>query len=316
MNVRRITRQKDAPHTIAIHHPYICPPKGDPVPIVKVKPHFPGALVDNLLKAFERRLFRLIRSDLSLKLKELRARQRTQCKHSQRLMLPDMPVIPIEIVHFHIADKHPLRGPCIAFESYPESVPHEAVAAVRADEISHVHALRDALVRKSGRYTVLALLELSQFDTEFHAVPQLFQPRPQDFFHAPLRDDQRARIGNIRRRISPFVNIAITQDLSPVIRPKGQVKTSVSQNLIDDSEIVQHLQPARLQTFSPRSREVRWRLIDDPERHAAPRKIASQSKACRTSAHDEYRKLLRHIRHSGIAEELCPGPYSSGFSST
>ena len=205
--MRRITRQKDAASHDSDPPSVYLPAKGrSSSHRVKVKPHFPGALVDNLLKAFERRLFRLIRSDLSLKLKELRARQRTQCKHSQRLMLPDMPVIPIEIVHFHIADKHPLRGPCIAFESYPESVPHEAVAAVRADEISHVHALRDALVRKSGRYTVLALLELSQFDTEFHAVPQLFQPRPQDFFHAPLRDDQRARI-----REHPASDIALRE---------------------------------------------------------------------------------------------------------
>jgi hypothetical protein len=52
------------------------------------------------------------------------------------------------------------------------------------------------------------------------------------------------------------------------------MELSVSQNLIDDPEIVHHFEAARLKTLSLRTDKVGLRLIHNPELHAPAGEIA------------------------------------------
>ena len=60
------------------------------------------------------------------------------------------------------------------------------------------------------------------------------------------------------------------------------MELSVSQNLIDDTEIVHHLETARLKSLAFRTDKVRWLLIYDPELHAATGEIAGQRESGRS----------------------------------
>ena len=63
-----IARQKNAAHTIAIDHSYVSPIKREPGRIVQSEVRHSSTLIDDLLKAFERRLIWLFGWNLRLKL--------------------------------------------------------------------------------------------------------------------------------------------------------------------------------------------------------------------------------------------------------
>ena len=69
MNVCRIARYKNAAHAIAINHSYISPVERKPGCIVQAEFRHASTLIDDLLKAFERRLIWLFGWNLCLKLK-------------------------------------------------------------------------------------------------------------------------------------------------------------------------------------------------------------------------------------------------------
>ena len=71
VNVGGIAGQKDPAYPIAVHHSYIGTVKGEPGCIMQPEIGPSGACIDDLLKALEGGLIRLLRRNLGLKLKRI-----------------------------------------------------------------------------------------------------------------------------------------------------------------------------------------------------------------------------------------------------
>ena len=81
------------------------------------------------------------------------------------------------------------------------------------------------------------------------------QALSQNFFHTPLRDDQRTGIGDIRSRLAALMHVAIAEHFRSFVAAKRQMKAAIGKNLADDAQVVKHFQAAWLQTLSLASRQ-------------------------------------------------------------
>jgi hypothetical protein len=72
------------------------------------------------------------------------------------------------------------------------------------------------------------------------------------------------------------MNVFFPKHRRPVVAAKGDVKPPQAKDLVDDPEVIHHLQTPRLKPLALGSDKVSVRLVDDPEPHVAAGKIASQ----------------------------------------
>src|ERR1700730_912501 len=123
-------------HPIAIYHSDIGQIQRQPRGVVKpdIRPASPFA--NDLLKAFQFWLVRVICGNFGLELARIRAGQWAECKPPSRVLGPGMLVFAVKSVYSNIADQHSLALPCLTFEAHAEFLPNQAMAAVRANHIS------------------------------------------------------------------------------------------------------------------------------------------------------------------------------------
>ena len=91
-----------------------------------------GTLIDDLLKALERRLIRLIGWNLCLKLKGIGGGKRAERDPAVFMLRPGMPVVAIEYVHLNVSHQHAFVFPGLPFKTDVEMFAEKASASVRA----------------------------------------------------------------------------------------------------------------------------------------------------------------------------------------
>src|SRR6185437_4545784 len=104
------------------------------------------------------------------------------------------------------------------------------------------------MVERSGDALTI-LLEADQLSRQFNMTAVVGKPVSQDLFNAPLRNDQRTCIRDIRRRVAAFVHVTIAENFGAVVATKRQVKAAAGEDFVDDSKVIQNFHAARLQAL-------------------------------------------------------------------
>ena len=271
-----VSGEKDAAYAIAVHHPYVGTVKGEPGGVVQANLGPVGALVDDLLKALERWLIRLIGGYLCLKLKGIGGGKRAQGDPSVFVPGPGMPMVAVEYVHLDVADQHAFVFPGFSFEAYVEVFAQKASPSVCGEDVLRCDLVRETVPLHGGGHGCFVLFDGDEFGCEFDVVPQDGQVFSQNLFDAELRNDENACIGDFGRGVSAFVRVEIAEDGGAVVAAEGQVEASVGEDLVDDAQVIQEFETAGLESFSPLAGEVGWGLVDDAEWDAAACQVTGQ----------------------------------------
>src|SRR5580692_283826 len=253
-----------------------------------------SALIDDLLKALERRLIGLVGGDLSLKLKGIGRGKRTECDPTVWMLRPGMPMAAIEHIHLNVSYQHPLVFPGFTSELNVEVFADKASTAVGCDDVLSSDLLLPAIVQKRGRYLFLVLLDIDQFGCQLDLRSPSRQALAQNLFDAKLRNEEDAGIGHLRSWLTLCVEIDVPQGSGAVVASERKVKASVGKDLVNDSQVIQYFKTAGLQAFAARPGKIGCDLIDDSEIYAAARQVTGHSQPGGPSAYDQ------HIDRGGL----------------
>ena len=205
-----IAGEKDAAYAIAIHHPYIDTVKGEPGGIVQADRGRAGSLVDDLLKARERWLIRLVGWNLCLKLKGIGGGKRAEGDPSVFMFRPGVPVVTIEYIHLYVAHQHAFVFPGFAFETNVEMFAEKAATSVCGEVRIAALTWRWSPSRSRVAVTVsVILLDVDEFGGQLDLVSDPARRFLQYLFDAKLGDDEGARIGHIGRGVAAFVHVLV-----------------------------------------------------------------------------------------------------------
>ena len=217
-----------------------------------------------------------------LHLKEFRAGERAQQDLSY-LRAEPVPGVTADALQFDIRDDsaHAQR---LAAKIDAQRVPHEAAAAVGANEVAGAHDLASNL--RSDAFGVLR--EAGQLPPELHLVSEPGETLAHHCFGEEPRHHERRAIRFGRCGAAGVADWCIGKTAVPAVFAYRRIRASGRERPVDDVVVLKHFQTAGLDPLAARAAESRFRLIDQPEVDAAPGEVDRQRQPGRTGARDEY----------------------------
>nr|WP_313450326.1 hypothetical protein [Brevibacterium casei] len=227
------------------------------------------------------------RGEFRLVLVEIRRGKRAQGRGAVR-GAPHVPGFPVESVDGDIGDEHAHVLTGLADEGDPGLLADGAVATVCTDEPARPDGLLDAVARDDGGDPACVLCERFEPGAEAHRPAEPAEEVPQRFLDAPLRGDHARRIRNVRP-VEERARHATDRPGRAVGGDDGhRHRACVGEHLLDDAEVLEHLQGARLQSFSPRAGLGSVRGVDDLDRHAPAGELAGERESGGAGSDDEH----------------------------
>jgi hypothetical protein len=163
--------------------------------------------------------------------------------------------------------------------------PHEAAPAVGTDKVSRVNSLGGGVAFEGHRHAVVVEAQVGQAATELDFAAQLCQAIPQNRLGAPLRQGHGVGVWPLRSWLRGRHRQVEQQRLTQVEPDRGVIGGCLG-NAIDDAEVIEHVQGARLQREAPRTDLRPIRLVDDPAGDAPPGEVARQGQPSGPGSHD------------------------------
>jgi hypothetical protein len=133
--------------------------------------------------------------------------------------------------------------------------------------------------------------EPGDLHAELHPPAQLGEPLRQQFTGAPLRQHPGVRVGHVRAGVVPGVHAHVVQPPAGQVHAHARVVAPGLEHPVDQAEVVEDLQGARLQALAARAVEEPRAALDQPVLDAAPGQIAGQRQSGRSGSDDQ------HVRH-------------------
>jgi hypothetical protein len=184
----------------------------------------------------------------------------------------------IQTGQLHVGDQQLLLLVGGTEELDAERPAHRALPAVGADQVTRGDHLAGV---ERDPDLVPVLLDVVDADTELDRHPlgeQLGRP--------PLGDHQHVRVRHLGRRVVQLVHPPLHGLAVRPVHPQRRVVAAGGPETLDQAEVVEHLQGARLQALAAGTVERPRRLLEDAERHAVTLQLAGDGEAGRTGADD------------------------------
>ncbi len=182
---------------------------------------------------------------------------------------------------------HGVHAQRLAGKADAQGVAHEAAAAVRTDEEPGAHRLFASRRRDADGDAEIVGLEGDELAAEFDGPAQLGQPPAQDALGEELRHHQgqvAGLAGGVCRRLDdPRLLVTAIAPVFALLR----IFSAHRDQPVEHAEIFQHFLAARLDALAARTVERRGKLVDQPERHAAPAKLDGERQAGGTGTDDK-----------------------------
>jgi hypothetical protein len=159
-------------------------------------------------------------------------------------------VVAIEHIHLHVSDQHAFVFPGFPFETNTEMFAEKAATSVCGDYVLSFDLPAEIAAHEGGGHRFLVLLDVDQFGCQLNLDSPFGEALAEDFFDAELGNDENAGVRNIGGWVAACVHIEVAEDGGAIVAAEGKVKASVGKDVVDDSQVVEEFETARLQSFS------------------------------------------------------------------
>ena len=202
---------------------------------------------------------------------------------SRRPHVEPVPRVPAKSLQDHVGDDR-AGIQSLAGEADVERLPDKTPAAVAADEIAGPDRF---LANRTGdaRGNALGVLrDTCQFAAKLRVMAEFGQTLAHHAFGHELRKHQRAPIGLGWRRIAILRHRRVLVAAVVAIHPLRRIKAAAGDEPVDDAQVLEHFQAARLDALAARAAERVFHLFDQPEGDAPPGEVDRQREARRPGA--------------------------------
>lgn len=280
-----VAREEHPADAEALGQPDVRPPHGRPHE--PAQPHARVERVEPALQGVQRRLGVLLGQGRGELEQPVRTRQRAEVDAGHRVVGAGEPVavLVVEAVRRHVPEQHPDRVVRRALERDAQRLADDAASSVGAHQVGGPHGLAGGQAR---RHPVRVLVEADQLGGRLPRAPELGQPVAEYGLGPGLPQDPRVRIGHIRRRPEGLGHPPLHHELPVEMDVRHRQRPSLVEHRVEDAEIFEDLERARLQPVAPRTGEELGRLVDDAYVTSAPGQVDGQGQAGRSGSRDEH----------------------------
>src|SRR5215813_6174193 len=245
MHVRRVPCQEHTPDAVTIDHSHCRP--------IKRTPRYPfdAMACDLVHRAFDIRYDSL---RFAGQLEQCRVWQRAERHHPVSGEGPEMPVAAVESSDFDVGYQQGLLVDRLALELEAKRFSNYAVAAIASDQEVRFHPFTG---RQGGVHAVLILGESDERLAELDLAAEPAQTLAQDGFRARLWHHPQVWVRHALGRLLEWSERARSQREGAEMGLEFRVKRTSRENCVDDAEIIQDFEGARLKALAARPREGR-----------------------------------------------------------